>query len=78
MSAQPDWAPPPSAPEPADPAWPAFATVCRAIVDAEVRPLRNRYRRRANRHQFCYRLDGCRYGRCALDGHTMSTVFPVL
>jgi len=58
MPAQPDTAPPPPAPEPPDPARAAAATACRAIVDTEVRALRDRYRRRANSHQLYYRLGG--------------------
>ncbi|CUU55181.1 Protein of unknown function (DUF4231) [Parafrankia irregularis] len=45
-------------PDPPDAAWAQAVASCRGIVDAEVRPLRDRYRRRASRHQLFYRLSG--------------------
>ncbi|ONH60854.1 hypothetical protein CcI49_09715 [Frankia sp. CcI49] len=45
-------------PDPPGAAWAQAVASCRGIVDAEVRPLRDRYRRRASRHQLLYRLSG--------------------
>lgn len=43
---------------PRDAAQTQVATICRQIVDSEVRPLRGRYRRRASRHRLYYRCSG--------------------
>jgi len=49
---------PASSSEPEDPDWAEAVSACRRIVDADVRPLRARYRRRADRHKFFFRLSG--------------------
>ncbi|SNQ51932.1 conserved hypothetical protein [Frankia canadensis] len=47
-----------SPPSPPDPEWGEAVAACRQIVDTDVRPLRERYRRRANRHKFFFRVSG--------------------